>query len=249
MTNATAVELNTYLPTVTIREIIRRYERDNGVVSGLVRRMQWRWQVVRGELCRILKRQFDLLASLFLMLLFSPIILVAAAAIKMTDGGAIFHRHLRVGESGRTFWFPKFRSMVPNAEAMLGSVMTDNHHGDSITFKIKRDPRVTSVGRFLRRFSLDELPQLWCVFRGDMSLVGPRPALPHEVANYRQCERRRLEAAPGLTCIWQVTGRADVPFDLQVAMDVDYIERQSLMLDLKLLILTIPAVLTGRGAY
>ena len=124
-----------------------------------------------------------------------------------------------------------------------------NHHGDSLTFKMKRDPRVTAVGRVIRRFSLDELPQLVCVILGDMSLVGPRPALPAEVEHYSVADRRRLDVLPGLTCIWQVSGRADVPFVGQVKLDVEYIESQSLPLDLRLLLTTIPALVGGKGAY
>jgi lipopolysaccharide/colanic/teichoic acid biosynthesis glycosyltransferase len=139
--------------------------------------------------------------------------------------------------------------MVPNAESIIVSIAEHNHHSDSITFKMKRDPRVTWVGRIIRRLSIDELPQLWCVLTGEMSLVGPRPALPREVSKYRLAQRRRLDVKPGLTCIWQVRGRADLPFSRQFELDVHYIENQSLLLDLKLLIMTVPAVLSGRGAY
>ena len=125
----------------------------------------------------------------------------------------------------------------------------ENDHDESITFKMKRDPRVTWIGRIIRKLSLDELPQLWCVLKGEMSLVGPRPPVPSEVAQYTLADRRRLEAVPGLTCIWQVSGRGDIPFDQQVQLDVQYIESQSLWLDIKLLFRTVPAVLFGRGAY
>jgi lipopolysaccharide/colanic/teichoic acid biosynthesis glycosyltransferase len=122
-------------------------------------------------------------------------------------------------------------------------------HGNGVTFKMKNDPRITHVGRFIRRTSVDELPQLWCVLVGDMSLVGPRPALANEVARYSLDDRRRLDAAPGLTCTWQVSGRSDIPFPEQLRLDVEYIERQSLREDIKLLLKTVPAVITGRGAY
>jgi lipopolysaccharide/colanic/teichoic acid biosynthesis glycosyltransferase len=236
-----------------VREMARRYRR---VAVPPMRRLRLLRRAIertawssRRELYLILKRQIDLVVSAFLLLVLSPLLLAVAIAIKLTDWGPVLHWQTRVGEGGRTFRFPKFRSMVNGAESMVDQFLGENHHGDSITFKIKRDPRVTPIGRIIRRFSVDELPQLWCVLRGDMCLVGPRPALPREVASYKQGERRRLEATPGLTCIWQVSGRADVPFEAQVQMDLDYIHNQSLHLDLKLLLLTLPAVLYGRGAY
>jgi lipopolysaccharide/colanic/teichoic acid biosynthesis glycosyltransferase len=202
-----------------------------------------------SEIDNLLKRQLDMVAAALLILLFSPILVIVAVAIKLTDGGPVFYRQLRVGKNGQTFWLPKFRSMVQNADKMLDQIVAGNDHGNSITFKMKRDPRITPVGRVIRRFSIDEFPQLWCVLRGDMSLVGPRPALPREVANYNERQLRRLLVAPGLTCIWQVSGRAEVAFDRQVEMDLEYIEGQSFALDVKLLFRTVPAVLSGRGAY
>jgi lipopolysaccharide/colanic/teichoic acid biosynthesis glycosyltransferase len=139
--------------------------------------------------------------------------------------------------------------MVVDAEQRVAAVSTLNQHGDTITFKMKRDPRITRIGAILRRFSLDELPQLWCVFRGDMSLVGPRPALPREVAKYNLAARRRLNTTPGLTCIWQVSGRSNLAFPIQCEMDIDYVRNRSLKLDIELLAKTIPAVITGKGAY
>ncbi len=195
------------------------------------------------------KRAMDLVVSLSMLVLLLPLFAALAVLIKGTDGGSVLFWQRRVGKRGREFWFPKFRSMVPNAESLLAALAAQNHHAQGVTFKMKRDPRVTWVGRIIRRASIDELPQLWCVLRGQMTLVGPRPAVPREVALYTLSERRRLLATPGLTCIWQVSGRGDIPFHQQVEMDVDYINRQSFLLDLKLLALTIPAVLTGRGAY
>jgi len=155
-----------------------------------------------------------------------------------------------VGRGGREFPFPKFRSMCVDAGRRRAEIEALNQHGqDGVTFKMRRDPRITPVGRILRRFSLDELPQLWCVLRGDMTLVGPRPALPAEVARYSVTDRHRLSVTPGLTCIWQVSGRADVPFAGQVQMDIAYIRERSLAADLRLLWRTVPAVLLGRGAY
>ena len=139
--------------------------------------------------------------------------------------------------------------MTPNAEKMLAEVLVLNHHRDGVTFKAKDDPRLTWIGRFIRRTSIDELPQLWCVMIGQMTLVGPRPAISREVARYTLRDRLRLDVTPGLTGLWQVRGRGDIPFAEQVKMDLDYIERQSLLLDLAILLLTVPAVLSGRGAY
>jgi lipopolysaccharide/colanic/teichoic acid biosynthesis glycosyltransferase len=140
--------------------------------------------------------------------------------------------------------------MQVDAEASQAKLAAANVHGGSgVTFKMRHDPRVTWIGSFIRKFSIDELPQLWCVLKGDMSLVGPRPALVREVDRYSQDDRRRLDVIPGLTCTWQVSGRSDIPFPEQLRMDVDYIDRQSLGEDLKLLLKTIPAVISGRGAY
>jgi lipopolysaccharide/colanic/teichoic acid biosynthesis glycosyltransferase len=198
---------------------------------------------------RVSKRAVDILASSSLMILFSPLMLLVALAIKLTDGGPVLFWQKRVGIWGETFDFPKFRSMVIDADQMVDKLMDHNHHGDSITFKIKRDPRVTWIGRIVRRFSIDEFPQLLCVLRGQMSMVGPRPALTREVDNYSQEHRRRLGVRPGMTCIWQVSGRADLPFDRQVEMDVAYVESHNFWLDLKLVVSTVPAVISGRGAY
>jgi lipopolysaccharide/colanic/teichoic acid biosynthesis glycosyltransferase len=140
--------------------------------------------------------------------------------------------------------------MVMNAEELKESLLDACDHGDgSITFKMRQDPRVTPVGRIVRRLSIDELPQLYSVLRGDMTLVGPRPPVPREVAEYSLADRRRLDVTPGLTCIWQVSGRGDLPFHRQLELDVEYIEKQSAALDIELLVKTIPAVLTGKGAY
>jgi lipopolysaccharide/colanic/teichoic acid biosynthesis glycosyltransferase len=142
----------------------------------------------------------------------------------------------------------KFRSMCLGAEERLRELLARNHHKEGVTFKLKDDPRITKVGRWLRRFSLDELPQFLNVLRGDMSLVGPRPPVPREVALYSLADRRRLAAKPGLTCIWQVSGRSSIDFSRQVELDVQYIERQNFRLDLELLAKTVPAILSGKGA-
>jgi lipopolysaccharide/colanic/teichoic acid biosynthesis glycosyltransferase len=183
-----------------------------------------------------------------LIVVTAPILLAVAVAIKLEDGGSIFFRQIRVGKDGRPFVIFKFRSMVRNAEALKAQLLAQNEMRDGILFKIRKDPRITRVGRLIRKLSLDELPQLFNVVRGEMSLVGPRPPVPSEVARYDPAHRRRLSATPGITCLWQVSGRNEIDFQGQVRLDVQYIERQTLGLDLSILLRTIPAVISGRGA-
>ena len=194
------------------------------------------------------KRLFDVTVAATLLILAAPVFLVIAILIKR-DGGKVFFRQHRVGLNGRIFSFYKFRSMVVNAEALKAELLSRNKHSNSITFKLNHDPRVTWIGRILRKTSLDELPQLWNVLIGDMTLVGPRPAVVGEVVRYSPFERRRLGATPGLTCIWQVSGRADLDFAQQVELDLRYIRERSFWLDVQLMVKTVPAVLSGRGAY
>lgn len=195
------------------------------------------------------KRAFDLIAVVPALLLLSPLFLFMALAIKLEDGGPVLYWQKRVGLNGRVFAFPKFRSMRTDSDVVRQQLEHQNQHGNSLTFKMKNDPRITRVGKLLRRTSMDELPQLLCVLQGDMSLVGPRPPMVSEVERYSLADRRRLSVTPGLTCIWQVSGRSDIPFPKQAAMDVDYIRERSIALDLRLLFATVPAVLFGRGAY
>lgn len=195
------------------------------------------------------KRILDIVVALTCLVVLSPLFLIVALCIKLTDGGPVFFRQRRVGLHGRVFNFIKFRSMVVDAEAMQDELQKLNKHSNSITFKMCRDPRVTWVGRILRKTSIDEMPQLWNVLIGEMTLVGPRPAVVPEVQRYTIRERRRLGVTPGLTCFWQVSGRADLDFQTQVELDVRYIRERSMWLDLKLMLLTIPAVLSGKGAY
>jgi lipopolysaccharide/colanic/teichoic acid biosynthesis glycosyltransferase len=212
-------------------------------------RKKYAWLVLVGG-AGILKRAIDLSGALIGLLVLAPLFLLVGALIKLTDNGPVLFWQFRVGRWGREFPFPKFRSMVPHADQMKDDLLKHNHHGEcGVTFKIKDDPRITWIGRIIRKGSIDELPQLWCVLKGDMSLVGPRPPLPREVERYTLAERRRLDVLPGLTCFWQVQGRSEIPFPQQVQLDVQYIESQSLWLDIKLLLLTVPAVLFGRGAY
>jgi lipopolysaccharide/colanic/teichoic acid biosynthesis glycosyltransferase len=196
-----------------------------------------------------LKRAVDVCAAAVLLVALGPLLLLVALAVRLQDGGPALFWQVRVGRHGRPFWFPKFRSMRADAERLKAELLARNDHGDGVTFKMKRDPRVTWVGRVIRKLSVDELPQLWCVLRGEMSLVGPRPPVPQEVVRYTPAQRRRLDVVPGLTCLWQVSGRGDLPFPRQVELDIQYIESQSLWTDVRILLMTVPAVLFGRGAY
>ena len=198
---------------------------------------------------RFFKRSFDLLVSGLGMILLAPLFLVLAILIRLDSAGPAFYRQQRVGRGGRPFTMYKLRSMVSDAESQRPALEHRNESSDGITFKLKNDPRTTRVGRWLRRFSLDELPQLWNVVKGDMSLVGPRPPLVSEADLYGQWVRKRLEAMPGLTGLWQVSGRSEIGFNKMVELDLFYIEHWSFALDLNILLRTIPAVLSGRGAY
>ncbi|HEY3203752.1 MAG TPA: sugar transferase [Thermoanaerobaculia bacterium] len=195
----------------------------------------------------IAKRGLDLALSLLLFLITLPIQLLAALAILLFSGKPIFFRQVRCGLNGRHFTVLKFRTMEHGAEERLSEVSHLNEMTGPV-FKVRRDPRLTPVGRLLRRLSIDELPQLWNVIVGHMSLVGPRPPLPEEVSRYESWQRRRLSMKPGLTCLWQVSGRSEVDFDRWMALDLKYIDTWSPMLDLKILLKTVPAVLSGRGA-
>ena len=195
-----------------------------------------------------LKRLLDILASGLLLFLLSPLLLAIGLAIWMMSGRPILYRWKVVGLGGRPFTGYKFRTMVPDADWLKASLLARNEMSGPV-FKMERDPRVTPIGRWLRRFSLDELPQLWSVLKGDMSLVGPRPPLQNEWGHFEDWQRRKLSVKPGITCLWQISGRSDIAdFDEWVRMDLAYIERWSPGLDFKILLMTIPAVLSGRGA-
>jgi len=194
------------------------------------------------------KRLLDVVLAAAGMVIALPLLAAAAVAIKLDSPGPVFHRATRVGRDGRRFTFFKLRSMRRDAEELRGLLLHRNIT-EGPTFKLHDDPRVTRVGRLLRKSSLDELPQLLHVLRGEMSVVGPRPPFPEEVEHYVAWMRRRLEVRPGLTCLWQIRGRSDLPFDEWMRLDVEYVERYSLGLDLKIILLTVPAVLSGRGAY
>lgn len=195
------------------------------------------------------KRVLDATLSLLALVALSPLLLLVGCLVRLTSRGPMIYAHARVGENGEQFTCYKFRTMVADAEAQKAAMEHLNVHSDSRTFKIPQDPRVTGIGNFLRRSSIDELPQLLNVLLGNMSLVGPRPAIPEEVALYSPEDCKRLAVKPGLTCIWQVSGRSKLAFPEQVRLDQEYVARRSLWLDLRLIALTIPAVLRSDGAY
>lgn len=207
----------------------------------------WRCRPALGH---ALTRAIEIAVAGGALLVLSPLLAVVALLIKATDGGPILFWQTRVGRHGAEFAFPKFRSMVVDAEKRKDQLLSANQHGGAgVTFKMKRDPRITWIGRFIRRWSIDELPQLWSVVTGSMALVGPRPAVPREVSQYSVADRRRLAGRPGITCTWQVSGRAEIPFPKQVEMDHEYITQRNLRRDVSLMFRTVPAVLGGRGAY
>jgi lipopolysaccharide/colanic/teichoic acid biosynthesis glycosyltransferase len=179
---------------------------------------------------------------------FSPVFLLTAIAVKATSRGPVFFRQTRVGLNGRTFTLFKFRSMYQDAEARRPA-LEDRNEMTGPVFKIKHDPRITAVGKWIRRFSIDEIPQFWNVLRGDMSLVGPRPPIPEEVKKYERWQRRRLSMKPGITCLWQVSGRNGLDFESWMRLDLAYIDTWSLRLDVQILLRTVPVVLTARGAH
>ncbi len=196
----------------------------------------------------VLKRGTDIAVALILLTLFLPIIPVVTILIKLDSPGPIFFRQKRVGKNGRIFEFFKFRSMVSGAEDVIGALRPLSSV-DGPVFKIKDDPRVTRVGRFLRRSSLDELPQLLNVLRGEMSIVGPRPNLPAEVSQYLPWQKRRLDVTPGITCFWQIAGRSHIGFHEWMRLDLEYVRKRSYITDLKIMLKTVPAVIARKGAY
>ena len=206
----------------------------------------------------VIKRVIDVVISAALLVLLSVVLLACAVAIRLDSPGPVFFRQRRVGERGRLFTMLKFRTMRLGADQgphrayaasfIRGQASRERANGTGV-FKLVRDTRVTLVGRWLRRTSMDELPQLWNVLRGEMSLVGPRPPIPYEVEHYQPNHRQRLAVTPGITGLWQVRGRSKTTFDEMVALDLDYIQRRSLILDLHILLATVPAVLSTRGVH
>lgn len=230
-----------YWSKVADRSVYARWKR-----RALIRKALWKTIVGSAA---FLKRSLDIVGSIFAMVAFSPFFLLLAILIKLEDRGPIFYKQLRYGLHGRTFWCWKIRSMVTNADELMKQIMADNKHGDSVSFKMVDDPRITKTGKWIRKLSLDEVPQFWSVLKGDMSLVGPRPHIWAEVEQYNAFQLRRLTTKPGITCLWQIGGRSDIEFEGQVRLDMQYIYSQSVWEDIKILFMTIPAVVLGRGAY
>jgi exopolysaccharide biosynthesis WecB/TagA/CpsF family protein len=206
-------------------------------------------QRIQGKIGIIMKRSFDLVAASVILLMLLPFLLLTALVIRFESPGAVMFSQQRAGKNNAHFTMWKFRSMYRDAEQRLATLQAANEMQGGVLFKMKQDPRITRVGKIIRKASIDELPQLWNVILGDMSLVGPRPALLSEVKLYSMQDRKRLTVKPGITCIWQVSGRSDIPFAQQVQLDVDYIYQQSLLTDIWILIKTIPAVLLAKGSY
>jgi lipopolysaccharide/colanic/teichoic acid biosynthesis glycosyltransferase len=226
--------------------VSRRYER----ALRHLRRARVRCSLTFLSLGPSVRRGIDILVTGLGLLCLSPLFLLAALAIKLDSRGPLFFAQERLAENGRRFRMWKFRTMVVNADALKDQLAKQCASAtDGVRFKMVRDPRVTRVGAILRKYSIDELPQLFNVFRGDMTLLGPRPAVWREVAHYDNRALRRLEVKPGLTCLWQVSGRSDLSFAQQVQLDVEYVDRTRPLEELRIVLQTIPAVLTGRGAY
>jgi exopolysaccharide biosynthesis WecB/TagA/CpsF family protein len=229
------------------RRMARRYLVGN--FTFVVRSLMRRRLTLDARPVRVSGKRFlDLTIASGGLIVLAPLMALIGFAIKCNSPGPVFFRQIRIGERGKPFVAFKFRSMYRDAE-LRRSALLEKSDRAGICFKAKNDPRVTRVGRFLRRFSLDELPQLFNVWRGEMAIVGPRPGLPQEVAAYPEAARRRLEAKPGITGLWQIGGRAEIGFGKMVEMDTAYVQGRSLVLDLAIIGLTFRAVLSGRGAY
>ena len=203
---------------------------------------------MRNKIKANLKRAFDLITASIVLIFALPFMAVVAIIVKLDSPGPVFFQQKRVGKWGKTFYCYKFRSMYIDAEARKAELM-DQNEADDIVFKIKNDPRITRVGRIIRKLSVDELPQLFNVIKGEMSLVGPRPPVPDEVSRYEFEHMRRLDAMPGITGLQQISGRSSLNFKRWVELDLEYIAEQSLANDIKILIRTIPAVVLGKDAY
>ena len=220
-----------------------------GTIARASRRARLLSLDVLDHAAPIARRAVDIAIAGAALAVVAPVLAAAAVAIKIDDPGPIMFEQTRIGRYGRPFKMRKLRTMHVDAEARLAALAAKNERAGGVTFKIKKDPRITRVGRILRKLSIDELPQLYNVLEGSMTIFGPRPPLPREVAKYGPRERRRLEVTPGLTCFWQVEGRADLSFEQQVELDLRYIDLSNVGDEIAILAKTIPAVLTGSGAY
>jgi len=200
------------------------------------------------SLYEVIKRLIDVVCSFLGVLVLSPLFIIIAIIIKTTSKGAVFFSQKRVGKNGKEFEMYKFRSMVVNAEELKEKLVAQNEMSGPM-FKMKDDPRVTKVGKFIRKTSIDELPQLWNVLKGDMSLVGPRPSLPKEVAQFEDWMYRRLEVKPGLTCYWQVSGRNNIDFEDWMKLDVKYVDERSTWIDIKLIFKTVGVLFGDKNAH
>jgi lipopolysaccharide/colanic/teichoic acid biosynthesis glycosyltransferase len=223
-----------------------RRQKKSKALLGRSRRFFLRRLLWAVDIGRRTRRAIDVVAATAGLMVALPLLMIAACGIRLTSEGPIFFSQRRVGQHGRDFIMLKLRTMYIDAEARRAALMANTNE---IRFKMRNDPRITPIGRWLRRYSIDELPQLWNVLVGDMTLIGPRPALCSEVDRYDALALRRLEVQQGLTGLWQVSGRSELSFDEQVKLDIEYIDRTSPVDDLRLLVRTIPAVLGGRGAY
>lgn len=244
-----------------LENIFNRTENHKGLNASLTRN-GWQTRLLRlsialkawsfrsrRHLSYFIKRLLDLLGVGTGLLMLLPLLIGVGLIIKFSSPGPIFYSQIRVGLRGKTFRMWKFRSMYTDADKRKAELEAQNEMAGGVLFKMKKDPRITPIGRIIRRLSIDELPQLFNVLTGEMSLVGPRPALPKEVAEYPVLARARLEVKPGLTGLWQISGRSDLPFDKQVLLDTAYVHTQSTSNDIKLIAKTIPAVIGGKGAY
>ena len=223
-----------------------RRQRNGDAFIARARRFFLRRTLWILDIGRRMRRAVDVLAATMGLVAVLPLLLFAACSIKLTSKGPVLFSQRRVGQHGRDFMILKLRTMYIDAEARRAALLTNT---SEIRFKMRKDPRITPIGRWLRKYSIDELPQLWNVLVGDMTLIGPRPALCTEVDRYDATALRRLEVQQGLTCLWQISGRSELSFEEQVKLDIEYIDRTSTVGDLRVLARTIPAVLSGRGAY
>lgn len=251
--NPVVMEEDAWDDAALLDEVFDKYlKQQSGMNRNLARsklafkRRMWKLMLASTH---FLKRLLDITGAVLAILGLSPVFIVTWIAIRVEDPGPAFFKQERVGRWGQTFTMYKFRSMVMNADKLKDQLLEQNESGAGVIFKMKQDPRITKVGKWIRKLSIDELPQLYNVLIGDMSLVGPRPPVPREVAEYTLADRRRLDVIPGITGLWQVSGRSDIDFEGQVRLDVEYIRSQSFLNDLVILLKTIPAVLLGKGAY